>query len=106
MARAPRKEPQLAPAPDDLISVRFLSARTVTDHNGEVEQSFEAGKVYALNKASADRWIVRGAAEIAIDEAPASPAPPPASAPAEKEGKPADAGTDKDSKSRAAGERA
>lgn len=106
MARAPHKDAKLAPAPDASIRVRFLSARTVFDHNGEVEQSFEAGEVYTLNKSSADRWIVRGAAEIAVDEASQSPALPRAPAPAETEGKSADAGTDKGSHSRAAGDRA
>ncbi len=106
MARAPRKDPAAALASDASVRVRFLAARVVKDHNGDVEQSFDAGEVYTLSETSARRWIIRGVAEIVIDEAPASPAPPPASAPAEKEGKPADAGTDKDSKSRAAGERA
>lgn len=106
MAKAPRKEAAAAVASDASVRVRFLSARIVKDHNGDVEQSFEAGEVYALSEASARRWIIRGAAEIVIEEAPASPAPPPASAPADKEGKPADAGTSKDSQSRAAGDRA
>ncbi len=106
MAKAPRKEAAAALASDASVRVRFLSPRIVRDHNGEVEQSFEAGKVYTLSEASARRWIIRGAAEIVIEEAPASPAPSPAPAPAEKDGKPADAGTDKDTKPRAAGERA
>ncbi len=106
MARAPRKESEQARTADALVRVRFLSARTVFDHNGEIEQAFEAGKVYPLSKASADRWISRGAAEIVVDDAPASPPPAPPSVPAEKEGNPADAGPDKDSKSRAAGDRA
>lgn len=52
----------------DKVDVRFLESREVRDHSGTVETAFEAGKVYSLPVASADRWVRRGVAEVnAVD---------------------------------------
>ena len=43
--------------------VRFLERREVKDHNGQVIESFELGRVYSMAPASAERWVRRSVAE-------------------------------------------
>ena len=53
------------------IPVKFTLDREVLDHNDEVVESFEEGKVYKLSQASADRWVKRGAATYeTVDDKP------------------------------------
>lgn len=54
-----------------VVPVKFLLDRDVLDHNDEVIESFEAGKVYKLSQDSADRWVRRGAAAYeTVDDKP------------------------------------
>lgn len=46
--------------------IRFLETRTVQDGTGT---TYEAGKVYDLRPASANRWLRRGVAERVSDRA-------------------------------------
>lgn len=52
-----------------MVKVLFSQTRVVQDGTGT---TFEAGKVYDLSRASADRWIIRGiATEVPGDAPPA-----------------------------------
>ena len=49
--------------------IRFLESRVVRDeHRGTPSETrFEKGQVVEMNDASANHWLIRGAAEICVD---------------------------------------
>lgn len=53
-------------------TVTFVRDEKVLDHNGQVVEDWKAGQVAELSKASAVRWIRRGAAVSGVLEAQGS----------------------------------